>query len=163
MRDASRKDYKPVYAETMSQGTRVRQMAEYVVFESPLSMLCDSPCNYAKEPECTNFIARIPTVWDDSKALDGKISEYVVIARRKDDVWYVGAINNWEPRIIDVDLSFLGEGTFRAEIFKDGMNAGKIAQDFKKEHVEISSGEKLSLRMESGGGFVVRIVPEKVK
>lgn len=161
MRNASRKNYKPVYAEPMSQGTRVRQMAEYVLFESPLSMLCDSPCNYAKEPECTNFITRIPTVWDDSKALDGKISEYAVIARKKDDVWYVGGINNWTPRVIDVDLSFLGKGAFLAEIFKDGINAGEIARDFKKEQIEIYSGQKLSIRMESGGGFVIKITPQK--
>lgn len=161
MRNSSRKNYKPVYGEPMSQGTRVRQMAEYVVFESPLSMLCDSPCNYAKEPECTDFIAGIPTVWDDSKALDGKISEYVVIARKKGDVWYVAGINNWTSRVVDVDLSFLGNGTFQTEIFRDGINANEIARDFKKEQLEISSEQKLSLRMESGGGFVVKIIPKK--
>lgn len=159
MRNANRKNYKPVYSEPMSQGTRVRQMAEYVVFESPLSMLCDSPSNYSKEPECTDFIAEIPTVWDDSKALGGEVSEYVLIARRKGEVWYVGAINNWESRVLEIDFSFLEKGTYQAEIFQDGLNAGNIAQDYQCSSMELSNKEKTRFKMETGGGLIIKLTP----
>src|SRR5690606_18340066 len=96
MRNANRENYKPVYSEPMSQGTRARQVAKYIVFESPLSMLSDSPSAYEKEQESVDFIAAIPTVWDDSRALDGAIAKYLAIARRKGTDWYVGSINNWD-------------------------------------------------------------------
>lgn len=160
MRNANRKNYKPVYSEPMSQGTRVRQIAEYVVFESPLSMLCDSPTNYEKEQECVDFMATIPVVWDDSKALNGEITKYVTIARKKDNIWYVGSINNWDARELILDLSFLGEGVFQAEVFQDGINAGKVAQDYKREIIDIPDDRKILFKMAPGGGYVMRIVKQ---
>ena len=158
MRNASKKNYQPVYSEPMSQGTRTRQIAEYVVFESPLSMLCDSPSNYEKEQECTGFMASIPTVWNETKALNGEISKYVTIARQSGTDWYVGAINNWDARTLELDLSFLGAGNFQAEVFKDGVNADKAAQDYKREMIDIPSNRKISFTMAAGGGLVMKIV-----
>lgn len=157
MRNASKGNYRPINSEPMSQGTRCRQLAEYIIFESPLNMLCDNPSNYMREKECTEFIANVPTVWDNTIALNGKIGEYITIAREKDDVWYVGSLTNWDARTLDVDLSFLGEGSFKAEVFKDGANADRSGHDYKKEVVDIPSDRKLSIPMASGGGYVMKI------
>lgn len=157
MRNASRGNYRPVNSEPMSQGTRCRQLAEYVIFESPLNMLCDNPSNYMREKECTEFIANIPTIWDNTIALNGKIGEYVTIARKKDNTWYVGSLTNWDKRIIELDLSFLGEGNYKAEIFKDGINAHRVGHDYKKEIIDVPTNRKLTISMASAGGYVMKI------
>ena len=152
MRNATKGNFKAVYSEAMSQGTRCHQLAEYVVFESPLTMLCDSPSNYMAEPECTQYIAACPTVWDETVAIDGKVGEYVIIARRKGSVWYLGALTNWTGRDLTADLSFLGEGTWKCESFSDGPNAGKAARDFTHKTGE-KAGSSISFHLASGGGF----------
>lgn len=159
MRNASRNNYRPVNSEPMSQGTRCRQLAEYVVFESPLNMLCDSPSNYRDEPECTDFIAGIPTVWDETVALDGKIAEYVAMARRSGSGWYVGAMTDWTERDMTIDLSFLGEGDFVMEIFTDGVNADKVASDWRKEVRPVPASRKITVHLAPGGGFAAKIAP----
>jgi alpha-glucosidase len=157
MRNASKGNFRAVYNEAMSQGTRCHQLAEYVIFESPLNMLCDNPSNYMAEPECTAFIATVPTVWDRTIVLNGKVGEYVTIARQKDDAWYVGSLTDWTSRTMELDLSFLGEGNFVAELFRDGVNADKAARDYKKETISIPSDRKISIRLASGGGCVMQI------
>lgn len=157
MRNATRRTHRGINDEPMSQGTRCRQLAEYVIFESPLNMLCDSPSNYEKEQECTDFISAIPTVWDNTIALNGEIGKYISIARSKGDVWYVGSLTNWDVRTLELDLSFLGEGNFSAEIYKDGANANRIASDYKKEIIDIPSDRKLKISMAQGGGFAMKI------
>jgi len=160
MRNAIKQNYRSIYTEPMSQGTRCRQLAEYVIFESPLNMLCDSPSNYEKEPECTKFIAEIPTIWDQTIALNGEIAKYITIARQKDGVWYLGSLTNWDARELNLDLSFLGEGKFKAEIFRDGVNAHKAARDYKKETISIASDKQIKIKMAPGGGFVAKIYKE---
>jgi alpha-glucosidase len=158
MRNANQHNYRAVYSEAMSQGTRCRQLAQYVIFESPMNMLCDNPVNYMNELECTEFIAAVPTVWDNTIALNGKVGEYISIARQKGDLWYVGSLTNWSPRTLELDLSFLGEGAFTAEVFKDGVNANRAARDYKKEIITIPDNRKLTIDMASGGGFVMKIM-----
>ncbi len=157
MRNAARGNYRPVYSEPMSQGTRCRQLATYVVFESPLNMLCDSPSNYMNEEECTRFIAGIPTVWDETVALDGKVAEYVAMARRQGDEWFVGALTNWDARDMELDLSFLGTGNYSIELYKDGINAHRAGRDYKKEVIAVPGDRKLKIKMAPGGGFAARI------
>lgn len=157
MRNATRRNYRPVYSDPMSQGTRCRQLATYVIFESPLNMLCDNPSNYMREKECTEFIANIPTIWEETKVLEGKVSEYVVIARKQGNDWYVGALTNWDPRELELDLSFLGEGDYKLELFKDGINADRAASDYKKEVIEVPANRKLPISMASGGGYAAKI------
>ncbi|MBA9079197.1 glycoside hydrolase family 97 protein [Rufibacter quisquiliarum] len=157
MRNATKANYRPVYSEPMSQGTRVRQLAMYVVYEAPLNMLADSPTNYMKEKESTAFISAVPEVWDNTVALDGKIGEHIAIARRKGNEWYVGALTNWDARDLELDLSFLGEGSFQAEVFKDGVNADKLASDYVHQTVEVPQNRKLKISMAPGGGYVCRI------
>ncbi len=111
MRNATDRDYRPINDNPMSKGTRCQQLAEYIIFEAPLQMLSDNPTIYTKEQPCTDFITKVPTSFDQTVALDGKIGEYVAIARRKGDTWFVGAISNWTPHEITLDLSFLPEGT----------------------------------------------------
>lgn len=158
MRNATRGNYRPVNTEPMSQGTRCRQLAQYVIFESPLNMLCDNPSNYMAENECTKFIAAVPTVWDETIALNGEIAKYITIARRKGQNWYVGSMTNWDARSLDLDLSFLGEGKFKAELFRDGVNANRVARDYKKEIIGIPDNRILKINMASGGGFVMNII-----
>jgi alpha-glucosidase len=157
MRNATQRAHRGINDAPMSQGTRCRQLAEYVVFESPLNMLCDSPDNYEKEPDCVGFISAIPTTWDNTIALDGTIGQYIAMARQKAGTWYVGGLTNWEQRSIELDLSFLGAGNFIAELFKDGVNANRIATDYKKERITIPSNRKLQLEMAQGGGFAMKI------
>lgn len=157
MLNAVKANYRAIHDAPMSQGTRARQLALYVVLESPLSMLCDSPTNYEKEEECTSFIASIPTVWDETRALAGKIAEYIAIARRKGSNWYVATLTNWEPRTVEVDLSFLGKGEYIAEVIKDGINANKVATDYIREIIPVPVDRRLKLSMAAGGGCVMKI------
>lgn len=154
MRNANQGNYRAVWSEPMSQGTRCRQLAEYVIFESPFNMLCDSPSNYRDEDECTNFIAEIPTIWDETIALDGKVGEYTIIARRSGDRWYIGGITNWEEREIEIDLSELELKNKHGIEFRDGVNANKIASDYVKNNITIDNNV-YKAKMKKGGGFVI--------
>ena len=158
MRNAARGSYRPVHDEGMSQGTRCRQLAEYVIFDSPLNMLCDSPSNYMNEKECTSFIAEIPTVWDETVGIDGKVGDYIAMARRKGDVWYVGSMTDWEARTLKLDLSFLPEGEYVIEIYRDGVNADRAARDYKKVVTDLPADRIIVAEMAPGGGFVAKIM-----
>lgn len=157
MRNAARGNYRPVNSEAMSQGTRCRQLAEYVVFDSPLNMLCDSPSNYMKEKECTDFIASVPEIWDETRGLDGKVGEYIAIARRSGLDWYVGAMTDWNAREMTLDLSFLPEGDYKVELYRDGVNADRAACDYRKEVIDLPADRLLKITMAPGGGFVAKI------
>jgi len=161
MRNSVKAYFKPNNSMPMSQGTRSHQLAMYIVYEAPLQMLSDNPTAYMKEQESTDFIAKIPTVFDETVALDGKVGEYVAIARKKGDTWYVGAMSNWDPRDITIDLSFLGTGNFEAEVFKDGINADRDATDYKKEIIKVAPHDKLTAHLSNGGGWAARIYPAK--
>ena len=157
MRNAAKGNYRPVHSEPMSQGTRCRQLAEYVIFESPITMLCDSPSNYLQEPECIGFIAGVPTVWDETVALAGSVGEYIAIARRSGDTWFIGATTDWTPRELELDLSFIGDGNYDVESFNDGVNADRAARDFKKQISVLPQDRKLKIKMAPGGGYAARI------
>ena len=155
MRNAGKYSFTAIYTEPMSQGTRCRQLAEYVIFESPFNMLCDSPSNYIREDECTRFIASVPTTWDETIVLDGKVGEYLVIARRKGFRWYVGAITNWEERDLELDLSVLPNfGAKSGRIFRDGINANRAARDYKAEQIQVM-GNKVKVHLAEAGGAVM--------
>ena len=157
MRNASKASFAPIFAQPMSLGTRCHQLAMYVVYESPLQMLADTPSNYLHEPEAMEFLAAVPTEWDDTKVLAAKIADYVVVARRSGRDWYVGAMTDWTPRSLDVDLSFLSEGTFTMEAYQDGVNADKFASDYKKTTVGVNQTTKLTIKLAPGGGWAARI------
>jgi alpha-glucosidase len=141
----------------MSMGTRAHQMAMYVIYESPQSTLADTPVLYRQNKKCTEFIAGVPGVWDETIALDGKIGEYVLMARRKGSQWYIGAMAGKNAHEFDVDVSFLSEGKHKMELFKDGTNANRNASDFKREVITVTNKEKIHINMSKGGGWVAKI------
>ena len=153
MHNASKENFRSIFGQPMSQGTRCHQLGLYVVFEAPLCMLADSPSNYEKEPECTRFISQIPTTFDQTVALGGEVEKYSVIARKKGNSWYIGAINNWDKRDITLDFSFLGPGKWKAEVFKDGINANNNGNDYKREIVDVTNQTQLPVHLAEGGGW----------
>ena len=157
MRNANKANYRAIWDEGMSQGTRCHQLAEYVIFSSPLNMLCDNPSNYLAEPECTRYIADVPEVWDETVALDGKVGEYVAIARRSGSKWYVGVLGDWNEHDIDLKLGFLADGDYNVTIFRDGVNANKVARDYKKFSCDLSADKTLKAHLAQGGGYVAII------
>ncbi|WP_259067013.1 glycoside hydrolase family 97 protein [Mucilaginibacter sp. X4EP1] len=161
MRNATKEGFRAVNSNPMTQGTRCHQLAMYTIFEAPLQMLADNPTTYHREQECTDYISSVPTTFDQTEALGGKVGDFVSIARRKGTTWYAGAMTNWDSRNITVDLSFLSEGSYRAVLFEDGLNAGKDATDYKKNIITVSAKDKLTIKMASGGGWAARF--EKIK
>lgn len=155
MRNATKWCYAPCWNDPMSQGTRCHQLAEYVVFDAPFSMLCDAPTAYMREAECMAFIADVPTVWDETRILDGEVAKYVVSAKRKGDVWYVGLLNNWDARDITLDLSSLQLKGDKATLFVDGANAHRKGCDYKKKEVGLPTDKQLEIHLAPGGGAVV--------
>jgi alpha-glucosidase len=159
MLNAQKNLFRAVNDRPMSQGTRCHQLAMYVVFESPLQMLSDSPSNYLREPEMMEFLAPVPTVWDETKVLDGKIAQYVAVARRNGKDWYVGAMTNWSPREMEIDFSFLPEGNFTLQLYQDGVNADRMGSDYKMAKSQVNRGTKLKIKLAPGGGWAGRITP----
>ncbi|QEC77069.1 glycoside hydrolase family 97 protein [Mucilaginibacter ginsenosidivorax] len=161
MRNATKANFRPVNGNPMSQGTRCHQLAMYTIFEAPLQMMADNPTIYTKEQESTDFIAAVPTTFNETVALDGKVGEYVAIARRKGTTWYAGAMSNWDARDLNIDLAFLGDGNYKAIVFEDGVNADKDATDYKRSVINVTAKDKLSVKLAPGGGWAARF--ERVK
>ena len=159
MRNATRTTFAPIFQQPMALGTRCHQLAMYVVYESPLQMLSDSPSNYLREPETMEFLGPVPSVWDDTRALDGRISEYVLVARRGGNDWYVGAMSDWMARELEVDFSFLPEGNFTMDAYQDGVNAGRMAGDYKKIEMQVNRNTKLKIKLAPGGGWAAHLHP----
>ena len=147
--------YTPCYTDPGSQGTRCHQLGLYVVFDSPFNMLCDAPKYYEQEKECTEFIAGVPTVWDETLAIDGKVGEYIVIARRSGEDWFIGGITGQNACDVNIDLSFLGEGKWKMTLFTDGINSERHAEDYKKVENEVNGS--LTVHMSKGGGFALKL------
>ncbi|GAA4318782.1 glycoside hydrolase family 97 protein [Mucilaginibacter gynuensis] len=162
MRSGHPKDYRANWHNVMSVGTRAHQLALYVVFTSGFQMLADNPFNYNKEPEATEFITSVPVTWDDTKVLDASVGEYIAVAKRKGEKWFVGAMTNNKKRDITINTDFLKKGvTYKITLIKDGVNADFQAMDFKKIVKEIKSGEAVTISMVEDGGYVARIEPVK--
>ena len=157
MRNAAKGCYAPINSEPMSQGTRCHQLGLYVILESPFNMLCDNPSNYMRETECLDFIAKVPTVWDDTKVLDGKIGEYIVTQRQSRNNFYVGGLTDWTPRDLAINFSFLGKGDYKATVFKDGKNAHRAGRDYKKEELVVNASSTLNIHLAPGGGFAIKL------
>lgn len=161
MRNATKSDWKAMYSNPFSQGTRAHQVANYIVQDSPFTMLADNPTSYMENQECTDFITAIPTVFEETKVIDGKMGEYIVTLRQTGNCWFVGGQTDWNPRDYELDFSFLPSAEkFKVTLLKDGVNAGKQAQDYVVETFEVNSGTKKLIHMAPGGGFAVRIDPQ---
>jgi alpha-glucosidase len=156
MLNAQPKNFRAIFDRPMSIGTRVHQLAMYVVFESPLQMLADSPSEYEREPEAMEWLRAVPVTWDETRALDGTAGSHVLVARRHGSEWFVGAMTNLSARTLTLDLSFLGAGTWTMDAWSDGINADRNAMDFRKETRPVSAGDKVTLTLAPGGGWAGR-------
>ncbi|MGQ9800873.1 MAG: glycoside hydrolase family 97 protein [Candidatus Saccharicenans sp.] len=162
MRNAQEKQFRAVFDVPMSQGTRCHQLAMYVVFESPLQMLCDSPSAYLREPEMMEFLAGVPTVWDETVVPEARIGDYAVVARKSGESWYLGAMTDWSPREFELKLDFLEPGQqWVVDLWLDGPNSSRFASDFTRKTLKMISGESLKLSLGPGGGAVARLTPAK--
>ncbi|MGV8829367.1 MAG: glycoside hydrolase family 97 protein [Breznakibacter sp.] len=161
MVNATKSNFSATFSQPMSLGTRCHQLAMYVVFESPLQMLADNPSNYYKEPEAMAFLSQVPVVWDDTKVLEAKVGEYILMARRNGDTWYVGSMTNWDQREFNLNLDFLPEGDYTMEIWEDGANAHRHGSDFKYSKLSGQASTVLPVKMAPGGGWVAIIKSKK--
>jgi alpha-glucosidase len=160
LNNAQRGEYAAIGDRPMGLGTRAHSIALMVIFESPLQMIPDSPSDYYREPEVTRYLAGIPTEWDDTRVLHAKLGDYVALARRNGESWYVGAITDWTARDLELDFSFLEKGRrYRAEILKDGPNSDIRAIDYKMEQQEFGAGDRLKVSLAAGGGWVAKLTP----
>lgn len=157
MRNVTESNFLPSHTLPQSKGTRAHQVAMYVIYESPLQMLADSPTAYIKEQETTDYIAGIPTTFDETVALESKVGEFVAIARRKGNMWYIGAMTNWTDRTINLNLSFLPQGKYTAQVFQDGINANRNPTDYTINNIEINPNTPLQIQLAKGGGWAAKI------
>jgi len=158
MRNATKADWRAMYYTPASMGTRCHQLAAYIVHDSPFTMLCDAPTNYLNEQECVDFIASLPVEVDSTFIASGELGKYIITVRKKDVNWYIGGMTNWDERDVQLDFSFLPEGmSYTAVLFKDGVNANKQAEDYRKETIRIDKDSRLTLHLASGGGFAMKL------
>jgi alpha-glucosidase len=153
MRNAQKINYNVSFTRPMSMGTRAHQLALYVIFESPLQMLCDAPSNYYREPLAMEFLSVVPTVWDETVPLFGKVGDYVGVARLSGEDWYIGVITDWTEREFEIDFSFLPSGNYTLTEFKDGYNADRHAEDCRKEVRPVDSSSRVKINLAPGGGY----------
>lgn len=158
--NVNKKTFRAVADKIMSQGTRCHQLAMFVAYESPLQVFAGNPSDALREQEYTGFFTSLPTVWDESVALDGKVGDYLVVARRSGKDWYIAAMTDWSARTIDVDLSFLSAGNYVATIVKDGVNADQHGSDYRIVTETLTKNGRLKISMAPGGGFVARLQPQ---
>ena len=155
------KNFSISHTRPMALGTRAHQVAMYVVYEAPLQMMCESPSIYYKEQETVDFITQIPTVWEETKVLHGSVGNYIVVARKNADKWYIGGMTDADARELAIDLSFLGEGNFSMEVYADGVNVDKYAQDYKIKTLAVNKNSTVTAKMASGGGWSAIIAKKK--
>ena len=157
MRNAQRESFRPIDRAMMSQGTRMHQAAMYLVYESPYAKMGGNVSDYQREPEFTRFLAGIPTLWRDTRVLDGRIADFVVVLREASDgaVW-VGAMTDWEARQLPLPLTFLGDGPYTAELWEDGPNAARHGADWARTARTVTAAGTVTMTMAPGGGWVGR-------
>ncbi len=158
--NASKELHRPTPERVSSQGTRCHQLAMFVVYESPLQMFSGNPSDAWREPEYMEFLGSIPTVWDETKVIEAKLGDYIIIARRKDNAWYLAGLTDWELREFEINLDFLGEGKFQSTWYSDGLNATKNPRDYQRKEMITEKSESITIRMAPGGGFVCRFVKQ---
>jgi alpha-glucosidase len=154
-RNVAEGEFAPNMKRPRVMGTRCHQLAMFVVYESPLTMVCDDPSAYRGQPGLA-FIQQVPTSWDETRIIDGRIAEYIALARRSGDDWYLGAMTDWSPRQMRIPLEFLATGEYEADIYQDGPDADSRAEEIEILHKRVTAGDTLSVRLAKGGGLAVR-------
>ena len=158
MRNVNERTFRPLADLVMSQGTRMHQLAMFIAYESPLQMFSGNPSDAMKEEAYMTFLGSLPTVWDESVVIDSKLGDYMVVARRNGNNWYLCGMTDWSERELEINLSFLAEGEYNAFICEDGINAGQHGSDYRMKEEVVGRGNKLKIRMAPGGGYVAKII-----
>jgi len=159
MRNKTKAEFKPIDPGLPSgQGTRCHELAMYVIYDQPLGMLADSPTEYEKAPDIMKYLSAVPTVADETKVIDAKLAEYAVMAKRKGDNWYVGAMTNWTPRNLKLNFSFLKPGvSYTAQIYTDTKDSDVNATQYELKTISVNSNTTIDLKLSSGGGAAIMI------
>lgn len=155
--NATKNTFRPIQEKVMSPGTRMHQAAMFIVYESPIQMFSGNPSQGLLEPAFMEMIGSIPTVWDETIVLDGKVGEYIITARKKDNQWYIGGMTNWTGRTMDITFSFLDDSEYDATLMLDGVNADRYPSDYTITKQVINNKSTSNLTMAKGGGFVVML------
>ena len=160
MVNMNRENFKPIFNQPMSMGTRCHQLAMYVIYESPLQMLADNPSNYYREPECMEFLAAVPTVWEETVVLHAAVSDSAVIARKSGNNWYIGAMTDDTARAFEINFAeFLPAGKWKLDSWEDGINADRYGSDYKKKAAVVDAGDVIKINLASGGGWAAILSP----
>ena len=157
MRALGKANWKATNDLPSSQGTVARQLAMYVVYDTSLPMLSDMPTAYERQPDALDFLESVPTTWDETLGLDGRIGEWALVARRKGHEWWMAAMTDWERRTVLVPLTFLEAGSWEATLWSDGANADKVGTDYRRRVSDAQAPGTLRLDLAPGGGAVVRL------
>jgi alpha-glucosidase len=155
--NATKESFRIVGDNVMTQGTRIHQLATNVIYDSPLQVFAGNPSMAVLEPEFTLFMSEIPTVWEETIVLEAKCGEYLVMARRSGDFWYLAAMTDWTPRELSVSLSFLKTGNYNLTEYKDGINADRYAADYVQSQIKVKSTDHMKIKLAPGGGYVAKI------
>jgi alpha-glucosidase len=156
--NATRDGFEPRMVNPMCQGTRAHQLAMYVVYFSPLQMVSDYPESFDHNPGM-DFLEQVPTVWDETRVVNGNPGEFITMARRKDNTWYLGSMTDWTPRDLEIPLSFLGAGTYQARIYSDGPSAAESPADLTTRNATARADDHLTIHLASGGGLAATFTP----
>ena len=159
--NATSKTFRPIGDKVMAPGTRCHQAAMFVVYESPIQIFSGNPSQGLLEPAFMELIGSIPTTWDTTIVIDGKVGDYIVTARKKGNDWFIGAMTDWTERDLVYTLPFLDEGTYEATTCEDGVNADRYPSDYKLHSAELTKAEQLKIKMAPGGGFILRLRKKK--
>lgn len=158
MSNANKRTFRALPDNVMSQGTRCHQLAMFVAYDSPLQMFSGNPSQAWPEVGYTTYLASLPTTWDETIVLDARLGDYLLMARRKENDWYIVSMTDWTPRELEADLSFLSKGSFRAFTCEDGINAEKYSSDYHMGYKLVDPSTKLKIKMAPGGGYVAKLI-----
>jgi alpha-glucosidase len=140
---------------TQVMGTRCHELAKFVIFDSPLTVACDAPEHYRGQPGI-DFLRVVPTVWDDTKVVDGEVGEYILSARRSGADWFLGGMTNHTARTLQLPLNFLGSGEFMAHIYADAPDAGVNAEHLVESRRTVTARDTLPLALAADGGIAIQ-------
>jgi len=156
--NATKEQFRPINQKVMSQGTRCHQLAMFVVYDSPMQIFSGNPSQGYLEPQFMELLGSLPTTWDDTKILEAKVSDYIITARKKGEEWYIAGMTDWTPREFQLQLDFISNGTYKAELCTDGANAGTYPSDYLVQAFDLEKTKSLTIKMAPGGGFLLKLV-----
>jgi alpha-glucosidase len=157
LNNATQKGFRTIEGIVMSQGTRCHQLAMFAVYDDPMQLFSGNPSQAWLEPKFMEFLASVPTTWDETIILDGKVGEYIVTAREKGEKWYIGGMTDWTARDINIKFDFLGQGTYTTTICKDGVNADRYTADYIIMDTTMKKNDAINIHLAPGGGFLIRL------